>query len=157
VQVAGTHGPNSVGGNTGTPKNRAQVSLDWERGPLTATLTANWVSSFSVLDPTIGANDCFHGITEGAGRFNYFNTDEENPPPSGLCKVPSFASTDLTVSYKLGKNWLLKGSIQNLFDRAPPVDIATYGNASILTAYNPAFHQAGAVGRFFNIGASYTF
>jgi iron complex outermembrane receptor protein len=35
------------------------------------------------------------------------------------------------------------------------VDLTTYGAAANLS-YNPAMHQAGAVGRFFNLGATYT-
>lgn len=157
VQVAGTHGPNSVGGNTGTPKDRAALSLDWDRGALSTTVTMNWVSDFSLLDPTIGNNDCFSAITGDAGRANFFNSTVENPPPNRFCRVGSFMSTDLSVRYKLGKNWTIHGSILNAFNRQPPVDLGTYGNASVLTAYNPAFHQAGAVGRFFNVGANYQF
>ena len=53
--------------------------------------------------------------------------------------------------------WPATGGDLELAGRQPPVDVGTYGNASILTAYNPAFHQAGAVGRFFNVGANYQF
>ena len=41
-------------------------------------------------------------------------------------------------------------------DSQPPVDLETYG-ASGNDPYNPAMHQAGAIGRFYNLGASYTF
>lgn len=157
VQVAGTHGPNSVGGNTGTPKDRAALSLDWDRGPLSSTLTMNWVSDFSLLDPTAGFTDCYLAIKNEAGRQNFFNTSRSNPPPNNFCRVGSFMTFDLNMRYKLTDKWTIQGSILNLFDRQPPIDVGTYGNASVLTAYNPAFHQSGAVGRFFNIGANYQF
>jgi iron complex outermembrane receptor protein len=48
------------------------------------------------------------------------------------------------------------GAVLNLFGESPPLDIQTYGVANG-AAYNPAMHQAGAVGRFFNIGATYSF
>jgi len=55
-------------------------------------------------------------------------------------------------------------SIQNLFDKAPPVDAQTYGgtganNSSNGTGapYNPSLHQTGAIGRFFNVGVNYKF
>lgn len=154
VEVAGTHGPNAVGGNTGTPKNRAQLTLGYDKGAFGATLTGNWIGSFSLLDPTVGNLTCAAAIKGDAGRLTFTNTAT---PPDAYCHVASFVSTDLNVTYKIGKSWTLKGTILNLFDRAPPVDVGTYGNASTLTAYNPAFHQAGAVGRFFSMGANYKF
>jgi iron complex outermembrane recepter protein len=54
------------------------------------------------------------------------------------------------------KNLSVHGSILNVFGQPPPIDLATYG-ASGNDPYNPAMAQAGAVGRFFNIGATYTF
>ena len=51
----------------------------------------------------------------------------------------------------------MRASILNLFDKAPPIDVATYGNASNLTSYNASLHQSGAVGRYMSIGANYNF
>jgi len=153
VQVAGTHGPSSVSGNTGNPKNRGVFTLGWDRGPLNVTTTVNWTGSFSSLDPTVGGNNCASVALDVGGRtyFNNFNA------PDSYCHVPSFVATNLNMTYKLSKNWQLKASILNLFDREPPVDIATYGNAGSGAAYNASLHQAGAIGRFFSVGASYTF
>jgi hypothetical protein len=39
------------------------------------------------------------------------------------------------------------------FDAPPPVDIVTYGGSA---SYDPAFHQARAVGRFFTAGITAT-
>jgi len=48
-------------------------------------------------------------------------------------------------------------SILNLFNRDPPLDLQTYGGGGEL-AYGTAFGgQAGAVGRFFTVGATYKF
>jgi iron complex outermembrane receptor protein len=44
-----------------------------------------------------------------------------------------------------------------VFDRQPPIDVATYGNAGTQTAYNASLHQAGAVGRFYSLGLNYVF
>lgn len=46
----------------------------------------------------------------------------------------------------------LYGSVRNLFDRVAPYDPQTYGGVN----YNPTFHLAGAIGRFFSVGARYT-
>jgi iron complex outermembrane receptor protein len=44
--------------------------------------------------------------------------------------------------------------VVNLFDKAPPVDVSTYGSGR---PYNLSLHAAGAIGRFVNIGAVYKF
>jgi iron complex outermembrane receptor protein len=44
-----------------------------------------------------------------------------------------------------------------VFDRQPPIDVATYGNGGNQLAYNASLHQAGAVGRFYSLGLNYTF
>ena len=77
--------------------------------------------------------------------------------PAVYCEVASFTAVNLNLQYKLTQNLTLKGSILNLFDRQPPIDVATYGNATSQTAYNASLHQAGAIGRFYSLGLSYTF
>jgi iron complex outermembrane receptor protein len=154
VQLAGTHGPSSVGGNTGSPKNRANFKLDWDRGPLGVTASVNWVDSYSALDPSVGGNDCDHVDRDVGGRTFYQNSTV----PAQYCRIASFTTTNLNVTYKVSPNVMLKASILNLFDRQPPLDVATYGSAGTnLSAYNSAMHQAGAVGRFFSVGANFTF
>jgi iron complex outermembrane receptor protein len=151
-ELAGTHGPSVVSGNTGNPKNRAQLTLAWDKGPLAVTTTFNWVDGYSNLDPSIDVNDCAD-VTSVSGRAYFFGTTA----PAAYCRTASFMSTDLNVTYKMSKNLTLKASVLNLFDKAPPIDVATYGNANNLTSYNASLHQAGAVGRFFSVGASYQF
>jgi iron complex outermembrane receptor protein len=63
---------------------------------------------------------------------------------------------DLFGEYRFSKQLSLHASILNLFDKEPPLDFQTYGS-SASTFYNPALHQAGAVGRFFNVGLTYKF
>ena len=43
-----------------------------------------------------------------------------------------------------------------LFNAQPPLDLATYGGGGG-AAYDPAMHRAGAVGRFYLLGATYRF
>ncbi len=154
-ELAGTHGPSVVSGNTGNPKNRAQLTLGYEKGPLTLTSTFNWVGSYSGLDPSLNVNDCANISADVGGRLYFANREDGTPPE--YCKIHSFMSTDLNAVYKVNKNWTIKASILNAFDRAPPIDVATYGNAGTQTAYNATLHQAGAVGRYFSIGAAYAF
>ncbi|MCK9385331.1 MAG: hypothetical protein M0Q15_11995 [Nevskia sp.] len=51
------------------------------------------------------------------------------------------------------KSWELTGSILNITNELLPFDPYTYGGQN----YNPSFAQAGAVGRFYNVGIKYRF
>ncbi|WP_229217537.1 TonB-dependent receptor domain-containing protein [Massilia forsythiae] len=152
-QLAGTQGPSIVSGATGSPKNRAQFSLGYAQGPLDVNATVNYTSRFSTLDPSVGGDSCASSALDVGGR-TYFQGLTQ---PDYYCHVASFTSTNLNVQYKLSQNLTLKGSILNLFDKQPPFDVGTYGNASAQTSYNASLHQAGAVGRFYSLGLSYMF
>lgn len=154
IQLAGTHGPSAVGGNTGNPKNRANFTFGWDRGPLAITTTVNWVDKYSALDPSVGALDCATAAHDVAGRTMF----DLNGMPASYCTIRSFTTTNLNVTYKISDQLTLKGSILNVFDREPPLDVATYGSAgNNLSQYNSAMHQAGAIGRSFSMGLNYTF
>jgi iron complex outermembrane receptor protein len=152
-QLAGTHGPSVVSGATGSPKDRAQFSIGYARGPLDVTTTVNYTSSFSGLDPSVEATECGTSANVITSR-TYFSGLVQ---PERFCHVASFTAVNLNVQYKLTNNLTLRGAILNMFDRQPPIDFNTYGNSSTQTAYNASLHQAGAVGRFFSLGANYSF
>ncbi len=152
-ELAGTHGPSGVSGDTGMPRDRVQVTMGYDQGPLNVTTTFNWTGSFSALDPSVDANNCSSVALDVAGR-NYFGGKDV---PAGFCKIASFLSTNLTATYKVGKNWTVHGGIMNVFDRQPPIDVATYGNAGNVLGYNATLHQAGVIGRAFNAGVVYRF
>ena len=154
-QLAGTQGPSAISGATGSPKDRAQFSLGYSRGPLDVNATMNYTSDFSTIDPSLGVNDCSNTGFDVGGRSYFRNIPTGQP--AYYCHVASFTTTNLNVQYKLSENLTLKGSILNLFDKQPPIDVATYGNANTQTAYNASLHQAGAVGRFYSLGLNYTF
>jgi len=155
--LAGTHGPSIISGDTGNPKERATASLSWDLGPWDVTASLNYVGRFNLTDPTAGFNNCAEGITGGGlgGRFA-FSTTTVPPGLSKYCEVASFTDIDLYAAYAFTKSFSVHGSILNVFGQQPPVDLNTYG-ASGNDPYNPAMHQAGAVGRFFNVGGTYTF
>ena len=158
--LAGTHGPSIIGGDTGNPKDRAQLTLAYENGPFTISTTTNYIGSYDVTDPSLaGAEDCVGGITSNTAEFVNGAT-----PPSRYCTIPSFIYTNLNTSYKVSKGLTLRGSITNLFDVQPPIDLNTYGGTGSNSnssgtgiPYNPSLHQTGAVGRFISVGFDYKF
>jgi iron complex outermembrane receptor protein len=153
-ELAGTHGPSGISGDTGNPKDRAVFTLGWDRGPIDITATVNFTGSFSITDPSAGQPTCLdalnlNGTTAYGSRFSLASV-----PNQSFCSVHSFTDVDLYGRYALTQHFAVHASILNLFNRQPPIDLATYGGGGEL-AYDPAFAQIGAVGRFFTIGATY--
>ena len=150
-ELAGTHGPAGVSGDTGNPKDRATLRQAWDRGPFDLTVSVNFISHFSITDPSSGYDTCAQAIT-AAGNFPGLTSSNTN-----FCTVKYFIDTDLYASYSVTDNLQVHGSILNLFNKQPPVDVETYGGGSGFYPYDPGLEQAGAVGRYFSIGASYDF
>ena len=163
---AGTQGPISLSAGAGTPKDRASLALTWDRAPYTLSGVLNYVGALklidhqgetavdngdgTVTDTTNGVNYNYAG-----GTLNCAAYDLQGNPWNGNCKVPSFVTFDLFGKWTPIKNLDLNFSIQNLFDRKAPLDpylVLSYG-----INYNQTWHQAGAVGRFFTVGARYAF
>ncbi len=147
-EEAGTHGPGTTSGDTGTPQTRATWNWTWSKGPLEVSTNVNYISGYGVTDPLNGLNDCTTAILSNFNGSFFGGT--VNP---GVCHVASFTTFDLYSSYQLTKQLSIRGSVLNLFDRQAPLDLQTYGSNN----YNPSLHQSGAVGRFLNVGATYTF
>jgi iron complex outermembrane receptor protein len=150
--LAGTHGPSGVSGDTGNPKDRVNVRLSWNKGPLTITPSMNYISHFSITDPSSGIPTCDSALAYG-GNFPAGVT----PQNEQFCTVGYFIETDVYGSYQLTTNFQLHASVTNLFNRQPPVDVQTYGSGSLFEPYDAAMHQDGAVGRYFLVGFDYDF
>lgn len=165
-EYAGTQGPIVLSAGAGTPKDRATLSFTLDRGPWTGTVAINYVGPIALVDhkgETLedAGPDGFVDNTNGI----FYQTPNAVPNcavamldgsvPYGNCKLPSFTTVDLFGKWSPMKNLDLNFSIQNLFDKKAPLDpylVNTYG-----INYNQTWHQAGAIGRFFTIGAKYTF
>jgi iron complex outermembrane receptor protein len=148
TDLAGTHGPTGVSGDTGNPKDRAVLTLGWDRGPWEANATVNYIGSFNLTDPSIGIDTCSDSILNSGKWVNPYNG------PSSFCGVKHFTDVDLYAEYSVNKHFRVHGTVLNVFDTPPPLDMQTYGSAG---NYSNAFHDAGAIGRFFSVGATYTF
>jgi len=136
-EFAGTHGNCDVSNCIGSPNDKVNLSLNWERNNWRVAALANWRSSFA--NRAEEGADCAVQFANGAGA------------PTG-CRIPSFWTMDLSVRWQAEKNLQVFGSIQNLFDKVAPLDPLTYGAIS----YNP-MDQSGAIGRVFNVGLRYQF
>lgn len=150
-QLAGTHGPSAVGGDTGTPKDRIQATFTWDRDAWSVTTAFNYVSGYDLTDPTPAGSNVMT-CSDGGSYGGWFPNENI---PSNYCRVASFLDTDVTVYYKVSKNLQVHFNITNILNRQPPVDLATYGGMGL--PYNPSMHEAGVIGRFVNAGLNYTF
>ena len=165
-EFAGTHGPFSLSSAGGTPRNRGVLDLTWSRSEQwSLTARANYVSGMKMIDhqgEQLLDNEDGTFTTTTIEGF-YFNVDPngtvcgvyspDGTPANGDCRVSSFITFDLSGRLNFGERIKITGSVLNLLNREAPFDPYTYGG----TNYNPAFNQAGILGRFFNIGARYTF
>jgi iron complex outermembrane receptor protein len=156
-QLAGTHGPSEISGDTGNPKDRAVFTLTWDKGPATVSATVNYTSHISLTDPLDGVDTCedalsaFGGTSAYGARFLPAST-----VPGYACTVKTFTDVTLYGRYAVNDQLSVHGSISNLFNAQAPLDLQTYGGGGQL-AYDGSLNQDGAVGRAFLIGATYKF
>jgi iron complex outermembrane receptor protein len=167
-QVAGTHGPSFFSGDTGNPKSRAQWANTIGQDNWSVTATVNYISSFNVTDPTLGAftggnapaATCIDALSNegGAASVDYPEVLGAGTIPAATsCTVNHFTTVDLYGSWDLTKHLNLHGSVTNLFNTKAPLDWATYGGAGGIVPWNPSLHLQGAIGTFFTVGATYKF
>ena len=158
--LVGTHGPSSISGDTGNPRDRAVASLTWEKGLFTSTLTLNYTSSFSITDPSAGYTTCLKALESGApSAYGSAISPGVTTLPSAwyqYCSVAHFTDVNLYASYAATDHLSVHGSITNLFNSDAPVDLQTYGGGAELR-YDAALAQDGAVGRFLLLGVTYKF
>jgi iron complex outermembrane recepter protein len=165
-QVAGTHGPSFFSGDTGNPKSRVQWSNTVAQGPWSLTATMNYISSFSVMDPTLEAFEGVPAFTchdslqnQGGTAGNVYQNilAAGNIPAGASCNVNHFTTWDLYGKWDVTDHFNLHGSVLNLFKAQAPLDWVTYGGALGGVPWNPSMHYQGAVGQYFNLGFTYKF
>jgi iron complex outermembrane receptor protein len=137
-KYAGTQGNYDVSSGAGTPSDRVNLILGWQRGPWNATGTIRYVSDYTSIP--------YQGVSTPDGCLSALD--------SASCHVSSFTTLDLSASYSGFKDWQIFGSIINAFNRIAPFNPAAgYGNVN----YNYNYAFSGATGTQFNLGARYTF
>ena len=157
--VAGTHGPAIVSGNTGMPRDRVQLTGQWSKGPFTGTLIGNYVSSMSMSDPSSGNLTC-----DQMASYGNANRWPSGGVPGEFCNVDSFWYWNLNLQWQFNPQTMVQLSVQNLFDQQAPVDVGTYGgssganrNSARGAPYNPSLHMPGVMGATWLLGVSYKF
>ncbi|MEO8365289.1 MAG: TonB-dependent receptor [Pseudoxanthomonas sp.] len=137
-EFVGTHGNCDVTNCVGTPENKANFGATWDIGNFSVSSVVNWRDSIKNI------------AEEGAACANRF-ADGTTPAPKG-CVLKSFYTVDLSARWKPTDAWEIFGSVANVTDRIAPLDPLTYGAVN----YNP-LDYSGAIGRYFTVGAKYSF
>jgi iron complex outermembrane recepter protein len=145
LSYVGTQAPYILSSGAGTPRQRATWTNTWKQGPLIASIIGYYVSGF---DET-GVDATGSASTTSACLYT---TALGTPFPAG-CHIGSFIYFDLTGEFLLAKGFSVNAAIQNIAGRKPPIDPADYAGVN----FNTTYHQAGIIGRYFRIGARYTF
>ena len=158
--LAGTHGPAFVSEDTGTPRTRGAFTLTWGKGPFEIAGTVNYISRYSVLDPSEQITDCATALSSVFPQDP--NSTTVVQPPSRFCHVGSFTELNVVARYDWDKHLQLHAGVTNLLNRKAPYDLQTFGapgNGAEQggAPYNPSYHQDGAVGPMITIGGTYTF
>nr|WP_240196814.1 TonB-dependent receptor [Stenotrophomonas lactitubi] len=134
VDYAGTHGNCDVTNCIGTPKDKINFGTTWRQGPWSVSGIANYIGKMDNTDKRGGTYQAFY---------------EDGTP---VKKISSFTTFDLSGRWNITEAFELNASVANVFDRIAPLDPTTYGGVN----YNP-MHFSGALGRYFTVGAKYTF
>jgi len=143
-KYAGTSGNYDVSSGSGTPEDRFNVIIGWNRGPWQVTGTVRYVSGYDEI-PYQGVSSTVNDPDSQCLGLQYAGTN---------CRVASFTTLDLSASYSGFKNWQIFGSVINVFNRIAPLDVqAAYGGYN----YNYNYAGTGATGTQFNLGVRYTF
>jgi iron complex outermembrane receptor protein len=150
-QLAGTHGPSGVSGDTGNPRDRLNVTAAFDKGPFNLTATINRIGPVTVTDPSAQGNDitCQGAIT--SEDYAFIGTAGA---PSTFCNVKAFTTVNMVATYKVNPHLTLHATIDNLLDSTAPTDFATY--AGEFLPYNPVYAD-GIIGRFIEVGATVKF
>jgi iron complex outermembrane receptor protein len=136
ADVAGTHGPTGISGDTGTPQDRINATIDFGTHDYLVGLMMNYVSGMTDTDPLtsvdngVAANTCLQAWFPG-------------------CKIEQFVDFGFFSHWQVTPHWLLSFNVLDVFNQSAPLDPqAAYTTRN----YDNAYDQEGAIGRFFQVG-----
>ncbi len=110
---------------------RHRVTMDWEYGPVSASLANTFYSAY---DDQNSAIDTDTGTVVSPNR------------------VKAYSIWDLSGAYQVNKAFKIRGGINNLLDTAPPFSNQAY---FFISGYDPSYTDPR--GRFFYVSAQYAF
>jgi iron complex outermembrane recepter protein len=120
VNYAGQSGPSAAFGNFNTsPKWQGNAVLTYDNGPFTGTVQLHYIGSgtYAVTNTTFSAVTP-DALIVGPGQPGYSTT---NPNSISNNSVASAAYVNLAVSYNFDNGMSVFASIDNLFNKIPPV------------------------------------
>ncbi|KQN79932.1 TonB-dependent receptor [Sphingomonas sp. Leaf67] len=114
----------------------------------------NWANTFSFdkVDVT-GTVNYVSGYDLSAEDQGGSYRDCSLAPEYVDCRVKSYITADLNVSFNVNDKFTFYVNALNVFDRLPPIDVVTYG----AHLYNPVQGGNGIFGRSFRAGAKFGF
>ncbi len=124
TEVAGTnYGTNAI------PRLRGVLSLDWDKGPYSATASVNHISHYREC-VTMDSRDCSVSTT-------FFRAQDPRFQNGVLPEfVTSYTTIDLFGKYTVNKNLDISFSVLNVADRLPPFDPASSTNNFLASIYD---------------------
>ncbi|MCV2350835.1 TonB-dependent receptor plug domain-containing protein [Paucibacter sp. Y2R2-4] len=117
----------------GVPRVKSKVSLDWDRGPWSLTLTSNYAGSFRS-----------HSAT-GSCQAELVEAKRED-----LCTMAAWVTGDLAMVYRGFNGLKLSATLRNFTGAKPPFD-PTEGDTGFDSTYSNPY------GRYLSVTASYEF
>nr|WP_314547338.1 TonB-dependent receptor [uncultured Massilia sp.] len=136
------------------PRHRFNLSSTWSRDVHAVTVSADYVSSVSLLrrydnDVTYPVPYCHYGVGQpadayqlgGLPKFSNYSKD---------CNVDEWLTFNVGYTYTGFKDWTLSANVRNIFDTEAPYD-PRYPNEG----FNTQLHNG--MGRYFRLTASYKF
>ncbi|MCV2368033.1 TonB-dependent receptor plug domain-containing protein [Roseateles oligotrophus] len=118
----------------GVPRSKNRLSLEWDQGPWSTTLTGNHAGSFRSYSASSAT--CQAELTEAKRE--------------DLCTMAAWVTADVAVVYKGIKGLKLSAVLRNLSGAKPPFD-PTEGDTGFDSSY------ANPYGRYLSVSASYEF
>ena len=110
---------------------RHTITFDWERGPLSASLSNTYSSGYEDQNTAINIDD---GSVVAQNR------------------VKAYSVWDLSAAWAINEQLKLRAGVQNMFDRSPPYSNQAY---YFLSGYDPTYTDPR--GRRFYASVNYSF
>lgn len=135
----GTLGNFNLTAGSGTPKWHGSWQNTFEFDTFSLTATANYFDGYN-----LSATDQGDDYKDGGENPGYSPTGDD---------IPRYITVDLNAAIKINDKFTFYGTVLNLLNDYPPIDVVTYG----ANLYNPVQGGNGILGRYFKAGVKVGF